>query len=260
MRSAGIAKGDQLVITGRDERNEALHVLSGNRQVTIDLNALALSRKSKFQAYRIKETEIQGGDRLVWERRDDQRPFIQTGNSLTVLEAGSKEWRIQTADGVERTLSATDPALRFVSHNYAMTADRSQGSTHQDVIAVLSSKHGAGANQARAYVQASRTAETLTFITNDVRLLGMRLNDQTGQNAIACHELASITKDMADKPLLGLQGEVMPAKSESTIDQKQYGQLNRVSPPDPDKPLEKLAEKENSFEKTQDLAQPGMSL
>lgn len=260
VKSAGIAKGDQLVVTGRDERNEALHVLAGDRQVTIDLNALAVSRKSKFQAYRAKETEIQAGDRLVWERRDDQRPFIQTGNSLTVLEAGSKEWRIQTADGVERTLSASDPALRFVSHDYAMTADRSQGSTHQNVVAVLSSKHGEGANQARAYVQASRTAETLTFVTNDARLLGMRLNDQTGQNAIACHELANITKDMADKPLMGLQGEAQPEKSDSAIDQKQDDQLDRVGSAVPDKPLEKEAEKEKSFEKNQDLAQPGMSL
>lgn len=62
-----------------------------------------------------------------------------------------------------------------------MTADRSQGSTHQNVVAVLSSKHGEGANQARAYVQASRTAETLTFVTNDTRLLGMRLNDQVSE-------------------------------------------------------------------------------
>lgn len=260
MKGAGIAKGDQLVITGRDERNEALHVLSGDRQITIDLNALAVSRKSKFQAYRAKETEIQAGDRLVWERRDDQRPFIQTGNSLTVLEAGSKVWRIQTADGVERTLSATDPALRFVSHDYAMTADRSQGSTHQNVVAVLSSKHGEGANQARAYVQASRTAETLTFVTNDTRLLGMRLNDQTGQNAIACHELADLTKDLAQKPLLGLQAEQASEKSDSALDQKPDDQLDRVGRADPDKPHEKEAEKDKSFEKSQDLAQPGMSL
>ncbi|PSJ19275.1 hypothetical protein CVH10_23700, partial [Halomonas sp. ND22Bw] len=61
MKGAGIAMSDQLVITGRDERNEALHVLSGDRQITIDLNALAVSRKSKFQAYRAKETEIQAG-------------------------------------------------------------------------------------------------------------------------------------------------------------------------------------------------------
>ena len=260
MKGAGIAKGDQLVITGRDERNEALHVLSGDRQITIDLNALAVSRKSKFQAYRAKETEIQAGDRLVWERRDDQRPFIQTGNSLTVLEAGAKVWRIQTADGVERTLSATDPALRFVSHDYAMTADRSQGSTHQNVVAVLSSKHGEGANQARAYVQASRTAETLTFVTNDTRLLGMRLNDQTGQNAIACHELADLTKDLAAKPLLGLQAEQASEKSDSALDQKPDDQQDRVGRADPDKPHEKEAEKDKSFEKSQDLAQPGMSL
>ncbi len=110
-----------------------------------------------------------------------------------------------------------------------MTADRSQGSTHQNVVAVLSSKHGEGANQARAYVQASRTAETLTFVTNDTRLLGMRLNDQTGQNAIACHELADLTKDLAAKPLLGLQGEEAPEKSDSAIDQKQDDHLDRVA-------------------------------
>jgi len=83
------------------------------------------------------------------------------------------------------------------------------------------------------------------LITNDTRLLSMRLNDQTGQNAIACHELADLTKDLAAKPLLGLQGEDVLEKSDSAIDQKKCDQLDRVSSADSDKLLEKGAKRRN---------------
>ena len=86
------------------------------------------------------------------------------------------------------------------------------------------------------------------------------MNDQTGQNAIACHELADLTKDLAAKPLLGLQAEQASEKSDSALDQKPDDQQDRVGRADPDKPHEKEAEKDKSFEKSQDLAQPGMSL
>ncbi len=115
---------------------------------------------------------------------------------------------------------------------------------------------GEGANQARAYVQASRTAETLTFVTNDARLLGMRLNDRTSQNAIACHELAKIAEDMAANPSVGLQTDAAREKSEPLIEKRPKDQLDQTGAANPTKPFDKEMEKEKSF----DLTHPGMAL
>jgi hypothetical protein len=57
------------------------------------------------------------------------------------------------------------------------------------VVAVLSSAHGEAANQARAYVQISRAAQSLTFVTNSTQLLAFKLNKQDGLNLIASDEV-----------------------------------------------------------------------
>lgn len=189
IREAGLTKGAQVTIVGRDERNDRLVVSAdGKRQATIDLTQLRDSRRmSKFETYRAKDLEVRSGDSLVWERRDEVRGF-KTGERFTVESISSTAWTVRTEDGKQHQLKADDPALKFTGYAYAETADRSQGSTYQHVVAVLASTHGEGANQARAYVQVSRAAESLTFVTNDVGLLSMRLNRQDGQNMIASHE------------------------------------------------------------------------
>tara|TARA_R110002124_G_scaffold270042_3_gene438145 strand:+ start:5746 stop:8931 length:3186 start_codon:yes stop_codon:yes gene_type:complete len=188
IRDAGLTKGAHVTIVGRDERNERLVVSpDGKRQTTIDLVQLRDSRMSKFETYRAKELEVRSGDSLVWERRDEDRGF-KTGERFTVETISGTAWSVRTEDGKQHQLKADDPALKFTGHAYAETADRSQGSTYQHVVAVLASTHGEGANQARAYVQASRSADSLTFVTNDLALLSMRLNRQDGQNMIASHE------------------------------------------------------------------------
>ena len=93
------------------------------------------------------------------------------------------------ANGQEHRLKTNDPVLQFVSPGYSETADRAQGQTYPNVIAVLSSAHGEAANQARAYVQISRAAQSLTFVTNDTQLLAFKLNRQDGLNLIASDEV-----------------------------------------------------------------------
>jgi hypothetical protein len=102
---------------------------------------------------------------LVWQRREDERGF-NTGERFTVTAVDRWGWTIMAANGQEHRLKTNDPVLQFVSPGYSETADRAQGQTYPNVIAVLSSAHGEAANQARAYVQISRAAQSLTFVTN----------------------------------------------------------------------------------------------
>ena len=288
IKEAGLTKGATVTVVGRDERNDRLIVATDrDRRTTIDLTTLRDQRKSKFEAYRSKDLDVQQGDRLVWERRDADRGF-KTGEGFTVERLGRDSWDIRGADGKQHTLKTSDPALRFTGYAYAETADRSQGSTYQNVVAVLASTHGEGANQARAYVQVSRTAETLTLVTNDTALLAMRLNKQDGQNLIAMHEaklagaelaaLASSLPDHADRsnePLATLAADGLDGSSKDQTDLARSAGADGPEKDDgADKPLPgtlgadkpkdsepaKEAEKDKSFDKAVEINSPAMGL
>jgi conjugative relaxase-like TrwC/TraI family protein len=214
VRDAGIGKGESLTIVGRDERNQRL-VLEGSdhRRAELDLTRLAASKRANgFQTYERHQIAVKDGERLVWERREDERGF-NTGERFTVTAVDRWGWTIQAADGREHRLKTNDPALQFVSHGYSETADRAQGQTYPDVVAVLSSAHGEAANQARAYVQISRAAQSLTFVTNDTQLLAFKLNRQDGLNLIASDEVRATREAGAE--LAGLT--LAMTKAEQTL-------------------------------------------
>ena len=205
VRDAGIGKGESLTIVGRDERNQRL-VLEGSehRRAELDLTKQAASKRANgFQTYERQEIAVKAGERLVWERREDERGF-NTGERFTVTEIDKTGWNIKTADGQEHRLKPNDPALQFISHGYSETADRAQGQTYPYVVAVLSSAHGEAANQARAYVQISRAAKSLTFVTNDTQLLAFKLNRQDGLNLIASDEVRATREAGAELAGLAL--------------------------------------------------------
>ena len=205
VRDAGISKGESLTIVGRDERNQRL-VLEGSdhRRAELDLSKLAASKRANgFQTYERHQIGVKAGERLVWERREDERGF-HTGERFTVTAVDRWGWTIMAADGQEHRLKTNDPALQFVSHGYSETADRAQGQTYPNVIAVLSSAHGEAANQARAYVQISRAAKSLTFVTNDTQLLAFKLNRQDGLNLIASDEVRATREAGAELAGLAL--------------------------------------------------------
>lgn len=201
-RGAGIKRGSHLTVVGRDQERNTL-VLDDGRGGTkiLDLSAQRSKKGLSHDAYKPAELDVRTGDRLVWNKMDRDLG-VRVGEGFTVEKIDKAGWTIRDAAGDTKTVQATDPILRFVSHGYAETADRSQGSTYKDVVAVLSSRHGEAATEARAYVQMSRASENLTFVTNDPRLLAMKLNKQDGLNAIASHELAGIVSDLAGKDAL----------------------------------------------------------
>ena len=114
---------------------------------------------------------------------------FNTGERFTVTAVDRLGWTIMAATGQEHHLKTNDPALQFVSHGYSETTDRAQGQTYPNVVAVLSNAYGEAANQARPYVQISRAAKSLSFVTNGTQLLAFKLNRQDGLILIASDEV-----------------------------------------------------------------------
>lgn len=257
VKELGLSKNDSATVVGRDERNNLL-IIDREKGGRVSLDLSADPNKRRFETYSSKDLEVRQGETLVWDRTDKDRDF-KVGGRFTVDKIEKGEWHVRTADGSTTVLKDSDPQLRFISHGYAETADRSQGSTYKDVVAVLSSKHGEAATEARAYVQVSRTAEQVTFVTNDLTTLTMKLNKQSGQNAIASHELAETlkqadqTKDLATLAQDGLDGS---DKADAAAEKAKAPDLPGVEHDKPETP-EKTDEK--SFEKSHEPTGPAHS-
>lgn len=201
MRDAGLKRGDEATIVGKDMKNDRLIVERADGKTTsINLARLAQGRNgAKFETYTAREVEVAQGERMVWERTDAERGFM-IGVAFTVLKTTEKEWTIRHDSGKVETLSANDRALKFSGYAYAETADRSQGRTYSEAIGILASAHGQSASLSRFYVEASRNVHDFTFVTNDTRLLAMKLGRQSGMNPIA---LESLPAAPAGNPVVG---------------------------------------------------------
>lgn len=191
-------------------------------RTSIDLQAMQSQRKLKLDAFEPRNLEVRSGEALTWERSAADRG-IRTGDRFTVERIDGDRWTIRTSTGEAQELRSSDPALRFVSYAYAETADRSQGSTYESVVAVLASTQGEAANQARAYVQVSRTAGKLTFVTDNLTQLARALDRQTGVNTVASHELASLVRASEISPVVELGKTEAAAPRVDRDDAKEKG-------------------------------------
>lgn len=182
--AAGIRRGGEADVVGIDSRNEVLRISGPLGDRSIDLKALARNGRMPFQPYWVREMQVAEGERLVWEKADPKRGFL-TGAGFTVVAMGKVHWTIRHDDGREEQLRADDPALRFIGYGYAETADRAQGQTYRSVVAVMASRHGEAVSAARQYVMQSRPSDAFRMITDERRLLVMRLAAHDGLNRIA---------------------------------------------------------------------------
>ena len=182
--SAGLPRGAEADVAGIDLRNDVLRVATPLGDRSLDLRAFSRVGRTPFDAYRPKPMEVAAGEKLVWEKAAPKRGFL-TGAGFTVVAMDNRHWTILHEDGRTETLRADDPALRFIGYGYAETADRAQGQTYKSVIAVMSSQHGEAVSAARQYVMQSRPSEAFRMITDDRRLLVMKLASHDGLNSIA---------------------------------------------------------------------------
>lgn len=208
--SAGLRRGAEADVVGVDRRNDVLRVATAIGDMSIDLRDLARHARMPFDAYWPKAMEVAAGEQLVWERADPKRRYL-TGAGFTVIAMDESHWTIRHEDGREEKLRADDPALRFIGYGYAETADRAQGQTYRSVVAILSSKHGDAVSAARQYVMQSRPSHAFRLITDERRLLVMRLGAHDGLNRIALENL-----DLA----LGRETEAGRREDHSPTDEK----------------------------------------
>ncbi len=262
-KASGTKRDAHLTVTGRDLRNNIViaHGPDGSKH-HLDLTAIERSRHSYFEPFLAKSLEVRAGEQLVWDRLHQERDprtgeltrDFKVGAKFTVESVQGDRWTIRDENDTRHTLHRDDPALKFVSYGYAETADRSQGKTYRDVIAVLGSNHGEAATASRLYVQMSRTAESFGLITNDVQTLVMRLNKQSGLNLIASQELASLVEtagkaDVADlvkdgaEQALGASGDDQPTP-DAAVDgpgkDEPGGRAGEAPEQNPDAPDQKL--------------------
>jgi hypothetical protein len=115
---------------------------------------------------------------LVWEARFRDRGY-ERGGEFTVRHKGKRSWTIVHADGRVETIAATDPALNFTSHAYAMTTERAQGKSIEAPIATMHSREGPAVAETKNYVNWSRLTRNGALVTDDApRVLRMlALND-----------------------------------------------------------------------------------
>lgn len=190
-RAGAFRPGESLRVVGRDGVNDRLVVRAAGStaKVSLDLGELARAKAGiRWEAYSPGTLEVRSGEQLVLDRRDKDRD-ISAGATFTVVAMNERTWTIRFEDGRTEERRADDPALRFVSHAYASTADRQQGNTNKATIAILDSRDGEAANHARLYVMASRASDEFTLVTNDANRLAIKINTQSGQNLVGLHEL-----------------------------------------------------------------------
>jgi conjugative relaxase-like TrwC/TraI family protein len=187
----GPVRGERGAVVGIDLENNLLKVRSGAAVRYIDLNREHARGSPSFSTYASGHHAVAEGERLVWEARFRDRGY-ERGGEFTVRHKGKRSWTIVHADGRVETIAATDPALNFTSHAYAMTTERAQGKSIEAPIATMHSREGQAVAETKNYVNWSRLTRNAALVTDDApRVLRMlALND--GRKPVALDHVREV--------------------------------------------------------------------
>ncbi len=168
---------------------------------------------SKYLRYRVdlfetEAIELQAGERIRWTRNDKKRSLLN-GEEAQVLWIGAKSLRLQTADGRTLTLKHDDPQLHFIDHAWTSTVHAAQGTTCDQVIAVLDANQGAIAGQAAFYVELSRARDNAVLLTDDRDGLVEALETATGDELSALEAIGHQFRE--DTKVAVAEKEAIPA-------------------------------------------------
>ena len=139
-------------------------------------------KKLRYQldVFRTAALRLRAGDAIRWTRNDNGRGLFN-GARAVVLEIGARKVRLRTQDGRTVPLSPDDVQLRHLDHAWSSTVHAAQGSTVDNVIAVLDSGHESLADQAMLYVELSRARDKAVLLTDDRERLIEELEARTGE-------------------------------------------------------------------------------
>lgn len=118
-----------------------------------------------FSLNREEELDVRRGDTLLFTRSDADKE-IAALDQTKVLGFDETTVTLEMRGGA-KTFERSDPALRSLSHGYAITSHAAQGKTADDVISVMDSKDRALTSQTGFYVSISRSADTMALIVDD---------------------------------------------------------------------------------------------
>jgi len=190
LRAQGIKPGEHWTVAGKEQSAKVslLHLTAEDgRKASIDLRGLRRGDRTPFAVYEpTGPVELKANAVYVWERTDQARE-LNIGQPFRIVGERNGQIEVQAGDGRTLRLALSDPQLKFIGPGYAMTSNRSQAmSLELDPIGILPSWH---ANQARAYVAASRGIHGFTLVTDDRNRLVQRLVGDDGINLIASENL-----------------------------------------------------------------------
>jgi len=183
--------GDSLDIDGLNhKRNVISGTLRDGSRARLDLGQQQKGRDLPFGVYWRSETEFATGDRVLFNRTDEDRG-IRTNDEFVISGWDNDQVRLRGKEGGdELSLPRKDPQLEFMTYAYAVTADKAQGKSFERVVAVLKSVgQGDFINHARAYIMASRAKSDFDLVTDSFRDLMRKVTEHDGINLIGLDNL-----------------------------------------------------------------------
>jgi ATP-dependent exoDNAse (exonuclease V) alpha subunit len=211
-------KNTRRLITAVDEERGRLTLRNARgKEQTVPLSRLqGRYENTPYSLHREEPLELRRGDSVMFTRSDPD-----TG--LSAMDAGKVVgWDEGTVSlkvgGTQREFDRNDPALRSLTHGYAMTSHAAQGRTANHVVAVMDSKERALTSQVAFYVSISRSADTLALVVDDKERVLTTLQRQTGLKASAM-ETEGRMEDLYDAGTSGNQDDLnLKTKDEAEIE------------------------------------------
>ncbi|MEM7741066.1 MAG: MobF family relaxase [Pseudomonadota bacterium] len=178
-------KGATRTITTIDEERGLVTLRNSRGGLqTIKLSRLAgRYETAPYSLNRGGELRIRQNDKLLFthsERGHD----IAALTSATVKAFDEKTVTLDVG-GQEQVFERSDAALRSLTHGYAITSHASQGQTTEHVVTAIDSREHQLTNQAGFYVSISRSADTLSIVTDNKDRTLKLLERETGTKTSA---------------------------------------------------------------------------
>ena len=175
-----VRKDEALTVTGIEGERVALrHPDGGPRHIKP-----AGQVRYDLEVYETRPIEIRAGDRIRWTRNDHGRGLIN-GERAEVAAIARGRVRLVLEDGRKVSLRADDPQLRHIDYAWSSTVRGAQGSTADEVIAVLDTSQRALTDQSTFYVEISRARDRAVVLTDNLDELVEVLEANTGERATA---------------------------------------------------------------------------
>ena len=173
--------GDHFTVTDLDGKKRVTIVDADGEQRSINPES---PLRHCYEVYYRTEIRLQAGDRIRFTRNDKEREIFN-GDEYTITSIDGHEMGFANDEGREISISRRSDLLKHLDHAYSSTTYSSQGTTVENVIALLDSGQGALTDQQNFYVDISRARERAVVLTDNIEALAETLEENTGERLTA---------------------------------------------------------------------------